>query len=200
MNGWPKLPDHSEQSLQKMFPLLLFKCFPPVPIVLPHLFEIQFKVWIKDWMILWITLFDFNKIQFCWLFMQFFLALSTTPLQKGQIKINFFFYWSFFPASKDAPEVMYISEWVSEGTTRDFTDVTLVSVCDDTQNLNETKSETLFQYQIFPTPNPILFSIPNFFDTNTKSMLNPKPSKKWEGFEIEKFRNRNVTQNIQNLN
>ena len=32
-----KVPDHSEQPLQKMFPLLLFKCFPPVPIVLLHL-------------------------------------------------------------------------------------------------------------------------------------------------------------------
>ena len=58
-------------------------------------------------------------------------------------------------------------------------------VCDNTKNLNDTKSETFFRYQIFSIPNlilfryqiflilnPILFSIPNFF---------------------EKFRNRNVT-------
>ena len=37
------------------------------------------------------------------------------------------------------------------------------SVCDNTQNLNGTKSESFFRYQIFPIPNPILFSIPNIF-------------------------------------
>ena len=36
-------------------------------------------------------------------------------------------------------------------------------VCDETQNLNETESETFFRYQFFSIPNPILFSIPNFF-------------------------------------
>ena len=35
------------------------------------------------------------------------------------------------------------------------------AVCDDTQNLNETESETFFRYQIFPIPNPILLLIPN---------------------------------------
>ena len=43
------------------------------------------------------------------------------------------------------------------------------AVCDDTQNLNETESETFFRYQIFPIPNPILFSIPNFFDTESET-------------------------------
>ena len=37
------------------------------------------------------------------------------------------------------------------------------SVCDETQNLNETESETFFRYQIFLIPNPILFPIPIFF-------------------------------------
>ena len=36
-------------------------------------------------------------------------------------------------------------------------------VCDETQNLSETESETFFRYQFFSIPNPILFSIPNFF-------------------------------------
>ena len=34
---------------------------------------------------------------------------------------------NLFLASQDALEVMYVSESVSEGTDRDFTDVTLVS-------------------------------------------------------------------------
>ena len=38
-----------------------------------------------------------------------------------------------------------------------------VPVCDETQNLNETESETFFRYQIFSIPNPILFPIPIFF-------------------------------------
>ena len=38
-----------------------------------------------------------------------------------------------------------------------------VPVCDETQNLNETESETFFRYQFFSIPNPILFSIPIFF-------------------------------------
>ena len=38
-----------------------------------------------------------------------------------------------------------------------------LAVCDDTQNLNETESETFFRYQIFSIPNPILFPIPIFF-------------------------------------
>ena len=45
------------------------------------------------------------------------------------------------------------------------------AVCDNTQNLNETESETFFRYQIFPIPNPILFSIPNFFDTESDTFF-----------------------------
>ena len=47
-------------------------------------------------------------------------------------------------------------------------------VCDDNQNLNETESETFFRYQIFPMPNPILFSIPNFFDTVSDTFFKTK--------------------------
>ena len=79
------------------------------------------------------------------------------------------------------------------------------AVCDETQNLNETESETFFRYQIFSIPNPILFlipiffryryffryqnftkpipilfSIPNFFETDTDTF-----------FETKIFRNRN---------
>ena len=39
----------------------------------------------------------------------------------------------------------------------------LVTVCDETQNLNETESKTFFRYQIFSIPNPILFCDTNFF-------------------------------------
>ena len=45
-------------------------------------------------------------------------------------------------------------------------------VCDETKNLNETESETFFRYQIFPKP--ILFSIPNFFDTETVFFFDTK--------------------------
>ena len=48
---------------------------------------------------------------------------------------------------------------------------TSLAVCDDTQNLNETESETFSRYQFFPIPNPILFSIPNFFDAESNSFL-----------------------------
>ena len=62
------------------------------------------------------------------------------------------------------------------------------AVCDETQNLSETESETFFRYQFFSIPNPILFSIPNFFryryryffryqffsDTNTDTFFNTK--------------------------
>ena len=41
-------------------------------------------------------------------------------------------------------------------------------VSDQTKNLNETETETFFWYQNFSIPNPILFSIPKFFDTNIK--------------------------------
>ena len=37
------------------------------------------------------------------------------------------------------------------------------SVCEETQNLNDTDSETFFRYQNFPRPVPRLFSVPNFF-------------------------------------
>ena len=55
-------------------------------------------------------------------------------------------------------------------------------MCDVTQNLNETESETFFRYQIFPIPNPILFPIPNFFDTESETTK-----------KMEKFRNREVS-------
>ena len=58
-----------------------------------------------------------------------------------------------------------------------------VAVCDETQNLNETESETFFRYQFFSIPNPILFSIPKkskpipillsipkFFETDTDTI------------------------------
>ena len=44
-------------------------------------------------------------------------------------------------------------------------------MCDETQNLNETESETFFRYQIFPIPNPILLSIPFFFDTESDTFF-----------------------------
>ena len=64
----------------------------------------------------------------------------------------------------------------------DHLDIEVVSsmaVCDETKNLNETESETFFRYQFFPILNPILFSISNFFATESET--NQK---------IEKFRNR----------
>ena len=56
------------------------------------------------------------------------------------------------------------------------------------------KSERNRIRNFFPILIPILFLIPNF------SIPNPKPSKKWKSFETEKFRNRNITQNTQNMN
>ena len=96
------------------------------------------------------------------------------------------------------------------------------AVCDETQNLNETESETFFRYQIFSIPNPILFpipiffryryrnfskpipilfSIPIFFETNTDTFFETKNFRhryryhpnNWNSFKTEKFRNRNVT-------
>ena len=55
-------------------------------------------------------------------------------------------------------------------------------VCDKTQNMNATESETFFRYQFFLIPNPILLSIPNFFDTESETIL-----------KMEKFRNREVS-------
>ena len=71
------------------------------------------------------------------------------------------------------------------------------AVCDETQNLNETESETFFRYQFFSIlfsipiffryryryffryqnftkPIPILFSIPNFFETDTDTFFDTK--------------------------
>ena len=64
----------------------------------------------------------------------------------------------------------------------------IMAVCDETQNLNETESETFFRYQFFSIPIPILFSIPiffryqyryffryqNFSDTNTDTFFDTK--------------------------
>ena len=47
-------------------------------------------------------------------------------------------------------------------------------MCDDTQNLNETESETFFRYQILPIPNPILFPIPNIFNTKSDTFFDTK--------------------------
>ena len=49
-----------------------------------------------------------------------------------------------------------------------------LTVCDDTQNLNETESETFFRYQILPIPNPILFPIPNIFNTESDTFFDTK--------------------------
>ena len=43
------------------------------------------------------------------------------------MKLLFYRFFLQFLASQDALEVMYVSQSVSEGTDRDFTDVTLVS-------------------------------------------------------------------------
>ena len=53
-----------------------------------------------------------------------------------------------------------------------------------------------FLYQIFLIPNPILFSIPSFFDTESGTFSDIK----FLWYRIRKFQNRNVTQNTQNLN
>ena len=44
------------------------------------------------------------------------------------------------------------------------------AVCDETQNLNETGSETFFRYQIFSRPVPRLFSVPIFFETGSETI------------------------------
>ena len=54
---------------------------------------------------------------------------------------------------------------------------THATVCDDTQNLNETESETFFRYQIFPIPNPILVLIPNLFNTESDTFFDTKFSR-----------------------
>ena len=70
---------------------------------------------------------------------------------------------------------------------------TLPPVCDDTQNLNETESKSFFRYQIFSIPNPILFSISIFFDTESDTIQKIGKVLKPRCFETKKFRNRNVT-------
>jgi len=73
----------------------------------------------------------------------------------------------------------------------------LTAVCDDTQNLNETESETFFRYRIryffryhfFPIPKLILFSIPKFSDTESETTK-----------KMEKFRNREVSKPKRHLN
>ena len=44
-------------------------------------------------------------------------------------------------------------------------------VCDETQNLNDTDSETFFRYQIFSRPIPRLFSVPKFFETDSETFF-----------------------------
>ena len=47
-------------------------------------------------------------------------------------------------------------------------------VCDETQNLNDTDSETFFRYQIFSRPIPRLFSVPKFFETGSETFFGTK--------------------------
>ena len=61
----------------------------------------------------------------------------------------------------------------------------LSAVCDDTQNLNETESETFSDTKFFPIPNPILFSIPNFFDTESDIIQKIGKDSKLRSFENE---------------
>ena len=85
--------------------------------------------------------------------------------------------------------------------------VHLIAVCDETQNLSETESETFFRYQFFSIPNPILFSIPNFFryryffryqiffETDTVTVFNTKIfQNRYDTIKkMEKFQNREVS-------
>ena len=52
----------------------------------------------------------------------------------------------------------------------------LCTVCDETQNQNETESETFSIAHFGPIPIPILFPIPQFFETSTIK-INGKASK-----------------------
>ena len=53
-----------------------------------------------------------------------------------------------------------------------------MAVSDETKNLNKTETETFFRYQNFSIPNPILFSIPKFSETDTDTIKkNQKVSK-----------------------
>ena len=65
-------------------------------------------------------------------------------------------------------------------------------MCDDSQNLNETESETFFfQYQTFTILNPIcfdiIFFIPIFFDTDFFFDIESKASKKLKSFETKNW-------------
>ena len=68
------------------------------------------------------------------------------------------------------------------------------AVCDDTQNHNKNKSETFLWFQIF------LIRIQYFFLYQIFLIPNLKPSKQLKKLETQKFLNRSVTQNTQNLN
>merc|ERR1712020_789144 len=48
------------------------------------------------------------------------------------------------------------------------------SVCDETQNLNDTDSETFFRYQNFPRPVPRLFSVPKKSETGSGTFFGTK--------------------------
>ena len=61
-------------------------------------------------------------------------------------------------------------------------------------NFSDTESDTFSDTKYFQ------YRIRYFFRYQIFSIPNPKPSKKWKSFETEKFRNRNITQNTQNLN
>merc|ERR1712126_287969 len=78
------------------------------------------------------------------------------------------------------------------------------AVCDETQNLNETGSETFFRYQIFSRPVPRLFSVPNFFETGSETFFGTKffrdrfrdykKIKKSRGTERDRYQGPNLTQ------
>ena len=89
-----------------------------------------------------------------------------------------------------------------------------MSVCDETQNLNDTDYETFFRYQNFSRPIPRLFSVPNYFETGSKTFFGtnffryrfrdffmyqiflipvPLPSKNWRIPRNGNSRDRDVT-------
>ena len=113
--------------------------------------------------------------------------------------------------------LVLVSRNETEGNKISISSRKLKSVCDETQNLNGTESETFFQshffsipnlilfsipiffryriryffwYQNFSKPIPILFPIPNFFETDTDTFIDTKIfrnryRKTWKGFETE---------------
>ena len=48
------------------------------------------------------------------------------------------------------------------------------AVCDETQNLNDTDSETFFRYQIFSRPILRLFPVSKFFETGSETFFGTK--------------------------